>query len=218
MVMFLADLTLLKGVLLMNKIFSVFVCFVFLLGSISVVSSAEDYSTVYPVLPEPVMPIEDYDTEYPNIFNSGSPLWIHCQIEGMGDYVIVIDPNTNPQSFGFDSPNGYGLINNTGSTIVGRAYSTRSSTGYNARWLSFYKLQLQTGTSAGGQKVYEDYDILQIYGTTLDLIDYNGTRSNDLYKYDLEEREYNVIVVSVVCVLLFLFVLFLLAKPRLLRG
>lgn len=201
----------------MNKFISVFLCFVLLFGSFSVVCSAEDYSTDYPVLPEPVLPIEDYDTEYPNIFNSGSPLWIHCQIEGMGDYVIVIDPNTNPQSFGFDSPNGYGLINNTGSTIVGRAYSTTSSTGYNARWLSFYKLQLQTGTSVGGQKVYEDYDILQIYGTTLDLIDYNGNRSNDLYKYDIPDRDYNVIVVTAVAMIVLLFALFMLIKPRLLR-
>lgn len=158
---------------------------------------------------------DTYSTQYPNIYNSGSPVWLHCQIDGMGEYVIVIDPKTNLQSFGFDGPDRYNLINNTGSTIYGRAYDIDSSTAYNARWTSFYKLQLQTGTSTYGQSAYEDYDITAIYGTTLDLIDYNGTRGNDAYKYDIEDPD-RVLIITVV-VLIFVLVYQFHFKSRLMR-
>ena len=122
---------------------------------------------------------QEYSTEYPNVYNSGSPYWIECTIEGMGDFVIVLDPNTHPQSFGFDGPTGYNLINNTGSVISGRAYDLNSSAGYNARWHSFYKLQLQNGATSYGQATWVDYNITDIRGTTLDLVDYHGERGND---------------------------------------
>lgn len=123
---------------------------------------------------------QEYSTEYPDIYNSGSPLWLHCEIQGMGEYLIVIDPNTNPQSFGFDSPTGYNLINNTGGTIYGRAYNLNSNEGFSACWYSYYCLSLKTGTNAYGQVTsYEPYTITAIYGTTLDLIDHVGDRGND---------------------------------------
>ncbi len=150
---------------------------------------------------------EEYSTEYPNIYNSGSPLWLHCEIDGMGEYLIVIDPKTHLQSFGFDGPNRYNLINNTGSTINGRAYSVSSDAAYNARWTSFYKLQLQTGTSSYGQLSYEDYDITAIYGTTLDLIDYYGDRGNDNLSREemMEGHEYaQTIILVVLCLCLFM--------------
>ena len=151
---------------------------------------------------------EEYSRSYPNIYNSGSPLWIHCEIEGKGEYVIVLDPDTNIDAFGFDAPTGYGLINNTANTIVGRAYSVRSSTGYMARWVSFYKLQLQTGTNQYGQATYEDYNITQIYGTTMNLIDLNGDRGNDYYKgLPIEKRTDLIVHISVACVEVILVVL-----------
>lgn len=143
---------------------------------------------------------KEYNTEYPDVYNSGSPYWIECNIDGLGNYVIVLDPNINPQSFGFDAPTGYNLINNTGSTIYGRAYNRGSSTAYNARWSSFYKLQLQTGATSYGQYTWEDYNIAEITGTTLDLIDHYGGRENDMYKYDLERPELLVVIILVVIV------------------
>lgn len=143
---------------------------------------------------------QTYSLEYPSdsSYNSGSPLWLHCRIGTFGEVLIVIDPNTNIQAFGFDSPNGYNLINNTGSTIYGRCYVSGTSTAYNARWTSFYKLQLQTGTSNYGQPSYEDYNIYEIYGTTLDLIDYtDADRGNDYYKgLNVDYRQLIVVIVG----------------------
>ncbi len=140
---------------------------------------------------------EDYSLEYPDIYNSGSPVWLHCEIDGMGEYVIVLDPKTDLQSFGFDGPSGYNLINNTGSTIYGRAYDVESDAGYNARWSSFYKLQLQTGTSSYGQVSYEDYNITKIYGTTLDLIDHHHGRQNDYYNgLSIDNRQLILVIIA----------------------
>lgn len=144
---------------------------------------------------------EEYSEEYPDVYNSGSPLWLHCQIEGMGEYIIVIDPKTHVSSFGFDGPDGYNLINNTGSTIYGRAYNVKTDEGYNARWSSFYKLQLQTGTTAYGQTSYEDYNITQIYGTTLDLIDYHGDRGNDILTREERMLSYEYLQTFILVVL-----------------
>lgn len=160
---------------------------------------------------------ENYSSTYPDIFNSGGPLWVYCNIEGMGDYCIVVDPNTNVQAFGFDAPTGYNLINNTGSTIYGRAYSVNSSTGYNARWASFYKLQLQTGTTSYGQTAWEDYNITKIYGTTFNLIDYHGSRGNDDFKYNMTENNAFLIISACVVAIVFLLVCSLVFKPRLFR-
>ncbi len=160
---------------------------------------------------------EEYSTEYPDIYNSGSPVWLHCEISGMGEYVIVLDPRTDLQSFGFDGPDGYNLINNTGSTIYGRAYNLKSDAAYNARWSSFYKLQLQTGTSSYGSTAYEDYNITKIYGTSLDLVDYHGGRQNDMYKHDMSEQESRVFLCVVVTCILVVSVVAILLKPRALR-
>lgn len=143
---------------------------------------------------------QEYSTQYPDVYNSGSPYWVQCTIEGMGEYVIVLDPNINPQSFGFDAPTGYNLINNTGSTIYGRAYDINSYAGYNARWVSFYKLQLQNGATSYGQATWVDYNITNITGTTLDLVDHYGGRENDMYKYDLERPELLVVIALVIIV------------------
>ena len=63
---------------------------------------------------------QPYSREYPDCGNSGSPLWIDCEIEGMGHYVILVDPDTNIDAFGFDTSYvGYNLINNTANTIKG---------------------------------------------------------------------------------------------------
>lgn len=178
-------------VFFMNKPLSIFLVFTMLLMVLPIAASAEDYSR-----------------DYPNIYNSGSPLWIHCEIQGMGEYVIVLDPNTNINAFGFDGPHSYNLINNTGSTIYGRAYDVNSSTAYNARWTSFYKLQLQTGTNQYGQISYEDYNIIKIYGTTMNLIDLNGDRGNDYYAgLPVEKRTDFIVHIAVACVEVILVVL-----------
>ena len=146
---------------------------------------------------------QKYSTDYPQIGNSGSPYWIHCEIRDMGDFLIVLDPNINPQSFGFDTPkNGYNLINNTGSVIKGRAYSTSgSNAAYLVQFPSYYRITMQTGYDAKGQQtVYEDHKILNIYGTSLDLIDYTGDRGNDAFKYDLERPELVTVIVLVIIV------------------
>lgn len=145
-----------------------------------------------------IVSAEEYSREYPDIFNSGSPLWLHCEISGMGEYLIVIDPNTNLQSFGFDSPKGYNLINNTGTAIYGRAYNMNSNEGYSAVWYSYYCLSLKTGKNAAGAYTsYEPYTITKIYGTTLDLIDYVGDRGNDYYDgLTIDNRQLILVIIS----------------------
>lgn len=121
---------------------------------------------------------QTYSTEYPDIFNSGSPLWIQCTVRDYGEYVILLDPNINLQSFGFDSFKGYNLINNTGSTIYGRAYSTTDSSGYMVRFQSYYCMQFGIPGS-NVSSTWTDVYITDITGTTLDLIDYHGSRGSD---------------------------------------
>lgn len=192
-----------RKVISVVKFFALFLVFAFCCSTLCISVSAETYSRDYPVNAS---------------YNSGSPLWLHCRISTLGDVLIIIDPNTNIQSFGFDSPNGYNLINNTGSTIYGRCYVSGTSTGYNARWTSFYKLQLQTGSSNYGQQAYEDYNIYEIYGTTLDLIDYTSAdRGNDYYDNDIPDNEYPIIVVSLLTFIALAFVAFKLIKPRVIR-
>lgn len=155
---------------------------------------------------------QEYSTEYPDIYNSGSPLWIHCEIEGMGEYLIVIDPNTNPQAFGFDAPTGYNLINNTGSTIYGRAYNMSTNASYSACFYSYYCLSLKTGYGNNGQLTsYEAYKITNIYGTTLDLIDYHGDRGNDVLTREERILGYaftTVLIVSIIGISLFIHSIF----------
>lgn len=139
-----------------------------------------------------------YDMEYPDVYNSGSPYWIECTIQGLGNYVIVLDPRMDPRSFGFDGPNGYNLINNTSSTINGRAYDLDSSLAYNVRWQSFYKLQVQNGTTQYNQPSWQDYNITSITGTTLDLIDYHGDRGNDYYEgLPVEYRDFALVTLCI---------------------
>lgn len=151
---------------------------------------------------------ETYSTEYPDVYNSGSPLWLHCEVAGMGEYIIVIDPNANPQSFGFDAPWGYNLINNTGSNIYARAYNIDTGAGIDARWQPFYTLEFKSGYNNNGvQNVYEPYSITAIYGTTLDLIDHRGDRGNDTLsgeelKFGYEVAQTFVIVVLGLCMLI----------------
>lgn len=187
----------------MRKFLCVFVSVVTLCSLLCVGASAQTYST-----------------NYPSCGNSGSPYWIHCQIRDLGDFLIVLDPNINPQSFGFDTPKtGYNLINNTADVIYGRAYATNgTNTAYLVRFPSYYRITMQTGFDAKGDRtVYEDHKILNIYGTTLDLIDYTGDRDNDLYKHDIPDRQQNIIVVSLLFAVVLLFVISLLFKPRFFR-
>ncbi len=121
---------------------------------------------------------QDYSTDYPNVYNSGSPLWFRCTVEGRGEYVVLIDPNTNSQSFGFDNPKGYNLINNTGETINGRAYKLNDDTGYLVRFPSYYCMQFKVANN-NPQYVWEDVYITDITASTIDFIDYHGTRGND---------------------------------------
>lgn len=155
-----------------------------------------------------------YSTEYPNVFNSGSPVWFQCQVQGYGEYVVILDPNTNLQSFGFDNPTGYNLINNTGSTINGRAYSLTSSGGFIVRFPSYYCMQFREAGSTGVYS-WEDVVITSISGTTLDLIDYHGDRGNDFYKYELDRPEL-IIVISLV-IIIFVLVYQFHFKSRLMR-
>lgn len=160
-----------------------FMCFLvlILIFTLSLTASAEEYSTSYP---------------WHLSHNSGSPVWLHCNLDGYGEVLIVLDPRTDLKSFGFDSPNGYNLINNTGATISARCY--RGNTSVSARWTSFYKLQLQTGESSYNQTSWEDYDIAKIFGTTLDLVDYTEQdRGNDYYDgLPVEYRDTLVVFVS----------------------
>lgn len=155
-----------------------------------------------------VVPVSaaEYSTEYPSDFsyNSGSPVWIHCMLNLYGDVLIVLDARTDLQSFGFDSPSGYNLINNTGSTISARCYQGNSSVA--ARWTSFYKLQLQTGETSYGQTSWEDYDIVKIYGTSLDLVDYTDRdRGNDYYDHDLDDPSLIIVILLVIIAVIFVY-------------
>lgn len=183
----------------MRKTVSVFVAVLVLCVSFCVVASAQTY-----------------DTEYPNVFNSGSPLWFQCTVEGKGEFVILIDPNTNPQAFGFDKPNAYNLINNTGSTINGRAYKLDDNTGYIVRFPSYYCMQFREPGS-GVAYTWEDVYITNISGSTLDFVDYHGTRGNDLYKNDIPDRQVNIIVCALLLAVVLLLVISLVFKPKLFR-
>lgn len=175
----------------MKKLLSITLVFTLLLMAFPIAASAKEYSR-----------------EYPDVYNSGSPLWIHCDISGLGEYVIVLDPKTPIDVFGFDAPTGYNLINNSGSTISARAYSTSSNLAYNARWTSFYKLQLQTGSTQYGQSSYEDYNITYIHGTTMNLIDLHGERGNDYFNGFPVEYRFDLIVhIVVACLEVVFFVL-----------
>lgn len=187
----------------MRKIVYVFVAVIVLCASLCVGVSAQTYST-----------------DYPDIGNSGSPYWLHCQIENLGDFCIVLDPNMNPRSFGFDTPRvGYNLINNTSEEIIGRAYATDGTKrAFSVKFPSFYRIQMRTGYNATGQQtIFEDHKIINIYGTSLDLIDYTGSRGNDLYKNDIPDRQVNIIVCALLLVLVLLFVISLVFKPKLFR-
>ena len=149
---------------------------------------------------------QTYSTDYPHVFNSGSPLWFRCTVQGYGEYVVLIDPDTNPQSFGFDNPKGYNLLNNTGSTINGRAYRLNDETGYLVRFPSYYCMQFKLPGS-NPQNTWFDVYITDISATTLDLIDFNGTRGNDTLTREEEVQGYEaaqtiVIVVLCLCLLL----------------
>lgn len=140
---------------------------------------------------------QEYNMKYPSNLshNSGAPIWIHARVERLGEVLVILDPDTDLQSFGFDSPYGYNLINNTSQAIKGRMYVAGSSTSYAAQFPSFYMLQAQTGTNAGGQKFYEDYFILDIIGTTLDPVDFtNADRDNDYYDGLPVDYRYLIIV------------------------
>lgn len=165
------------------------------------------------VLAAPVS-AQEYSREYPNVYNSGSTLWIHCDLKDYGDYVILIDPETPIDVFGFDSPNGYNLINNSATTINGRAYHTTSTAGYTCRWLSYYCLQFKVPTSTNGYE-WRDIYINNIYGTTMNFIDYHGERGNDYYKHDLENP--SLIVVIVLVIIAFILVYQFHFKSRLMR-
>lgn len=164
----------------MKRLISVFLA-LFVMCCSCVTASAAEYSMEYPA---------DFS------YNSGSPVWLHCNLNLYGDVLIVLDARTDLQSFGFDSPSGMNLINNTGATISARCYRGNSSVA--ARWTSFYKLQLQTGEISYGQSTWEDYDIVKIYGTSLDLIDYTDRdRGNDYYDgLPVEYRDTLVVFVS----------------------
>ena len=149
---------------------------------------------------------QTYSTEYPNVYNSGSPLWVRCTVQGYGEYVVIVDPNTHPQSFGFDNPKGYNLLNNTGSDIYGRAYRLNDETGYLVRFPSFYCMQFKVPGS-NPQNTWFDVYITDISATTLDLVDLNGTRGNDALTRDEEVQGYEaaqtvVLVVLCLCLLI----------------
>ncbi len=149
----------------------------------------------------PSVSAQTYPTEYPNVFNSGSPLWFTCQVEGRGEFVVLIDPNTNPQSFGFDSPKGYNLINNTGENINGRAYKLNNNTGYLVRFPSYYCMQFREAGS-NNTYVWQDVYINEITAGTLDFIDYNGTRGNDNVQYDISQQLSVLQIIIAVLILL----------------
>lgn len=186
----------------MKKLISVFVCAVIIASMLCIGVSAREYSREYPA-----------DASY----NSGGPVWIHCNLQRMGEVLIILDPDTNLQSFGFDSPNGYNLINNTSSTIKGRAYPVGGNTSYPAQFPSFYMLQLQTGVGAAGNKFYEDYLVTDILGTTLDLIDYTGDRDSDFYDYFLSVSEGFIFVSVALLIIIVLMVVRMFFKSRVLR-
>lgn len=165
------------------------------------------------VLTAPVS-AQEYSTEYPSVYNSGSPLWIHCNLRDYGDYVILLDPETDLQAFGFDAPTGYNLINNTASTINGRAYATSSTAGYTCRWLTYYCLQFRVPTSMNGYE-WRDVYINDIYGTTMNFVDHVGDRGNDMYKHDLDNP--GLIIVIVLVIIAFILVYQFHFKSRLMR-
>lgn len=185
----------------MKKLISVFVCAVIIASMLCIGVSAREYNTEYPSNAS---------------YNSGSPVWLHCMLNLYGDVLIVLDAKTDLRSFGFDSPNGFNLINNTGSTISARCYQGNSSVA--ARWTSFYKLQLQTGETSYGQSTWEDYDIVKIYGTSLDLIDYtDADRGNDLYDHDMSFSDMSIFVCMSLVIIIVLLVVRMLFKPRMIR-
>lgn len=186
----------------MQKIVFVFLVTVLLCGMLCIGASAQTYSS-----------------EYPLIGNSGSPYWLHCEIEDRGEFVILLDPNTNPQAFGFDTQtNGYNLINNTGSTVYGIAYGVTNGVRCLIRFPSYYCLTMRLGyDTSGNQTQYVEAKITQIYGTTLDLIDYTGDRGNDLYKNDIPENQSRIFVSACLVAILVLLVISLVFKPKLFR-
>ena len=140
---------------------------------------------------------QTYATEYPDVYNSGSPLWFTCEVKNRGNFVVLIDPNTNLQSFGFDGERGYNLINNTGETIYGRAYDLESSNGYLVRFPSYYCMQFKVPNN-DPQYTWQDVYINNITGTTLDFIDYHGTRGNDNLQYTTDQKISIIIFVAFV--------------------
>lgn len=126
-----------------------------------------------------VVQAETYSRDYPSIGNSGSPVWLECEIQGYGRYCIVLPPNTNLYQFGFDAPTGYNLINNSGSTVSGKAYSVNSSsTAYLCQWSAYDQLYFRVYSSSQYYN-WQAVTITKIYGTTLMLVDEVGERQND---------------------------------------
>lgn len=158
---------------------------------------------------------QTYSDEYPALYNSGSPVWLSCTISGYGDFCIVLPPSTDLQSFGFDAPTGYNLINNTAGYINGKAYKLDSDESYLCRWGSFDCLYLRLSEDYSTSYSYTPVTITAIEGTTLDLIDYTGDRGNDAFKYELQDPDH-VLVIAVV-VLIFILVYQFHFKSRLMR-
>lgn len=129
---------------------------------------------------------QDYTTDYDRIGNSGSPVWVTCNIQGYGWFVIVLPATLDIYSFGFDAPTGYNLINNTASTINGKAYKVLdSNVQYLCRWGSYDQLYFYVPYSSSSGYHYVPVTITEISATTLCPIDYVSDRTNDrlIWKY-----------------------------------
>lgn len=146
---------------------------------------------------------ETYSRDYPQVGNSGSTVWIDCNIQGYGRYCIVLPSTTPLNIFGFDAPTGYQLINNTNGTVSGYAYGVNGGQRYQCQWSAYDQLYFRVNTT-GSYYSWQPVTITKINGTTLDIIDEIGDRQNDYYKgFAPASRElFAVVFVSVLIVML----------------
>lgn len=151
---------------------------------------------------------QEYARDYPQIGNSGSPYWIDCQISGYGRYCIVLPPTINVNAFGFDFPTGYNLINNSGSVISAKAYKIGSSTeAYLCQWSAYDQLYFRV--SNGNYWQWQAVTITNIYGTTIDPVDYLSDRGNDYYRgLSLQQRDLVIVLLLAGIVILVLSICF----------
>lgn len=166
-----------------NKIIAVMACFL-VLFSLPLSASAQEYGV-----------------EYPNYINYSGGAFIEVQCS-LGRGTIVLQDTYKSGYIGF-SGSGYSVCNISSGNITGR-FVLQNGTEYTCRLSSFSEPQYYY--DVGMNREYRDLDIINIYNTNVDLIDYTGRdRGFDVDVFDRDTFKYTVVICLFVIIVINLF-------------